>query len=1293
MKQLSIRVIVALAFAAATIAGAAPAFAQGGGVTASISGTVVDASGAVLPGADVKIVNDATRAEFTAVSGPQGLFTVPSVDPGTYTVTVTLMSFKTVTLKGVVVNAGVPASVKATMEVGDLAETVVVQGGSDIVQTQTAAVSTTLDVNQISKLPLTTRHLLNFVTTMPGVNTPGGVRASTVNGLPQSTINITIDGMSAQDNHLKGVNGSDGFFARVSPRLDAMEELTVSTAAQDASSTSQGAVQIRFTTRSGSNQFTGSGYYYLQHYKLNANTWFSNRDLPPDPATGKAPKAEDVLHQPGARVGGPIVIPGLFDGRDKAFFFVNYEQSRSPGQALRNRTVLHPNALNGTFRYDIGGGQVREVNVLTVAQANGQVATIDPVVGKVLADIRTASQSTGSLSNLTNPLHQQFAHQIETKGVTKYPTWRVDYNLSQKHKLSASMNYTDLLSTPDTTNTREPVFPGFPGFGNQHSDRYTVQGTLRSTFTPNIVNELRIGRTGGATLFSPELGPQQFGGTSVADQGGYWLGLSAAGINNASNSSNYSAREAGTRVFENTLSWIRGTHSLSMGGGYTRAVVWLENKQFVPHLTFGVVNGDPAAAMFTTANFPGASGTQLTAAQNYYATITARVNAINATTRLNESTDTYEYLGQSLQRARLDDYGFFIADTWRWKPNVTINLGLRYELQMPFSAENNSYSTTYMADICGVSGIASGGACNVFQPGTLGGQATRFYEFKKGEKAYGIDKNNFAPSLGINWVPGTKPGVLGSLLGQDGDSSFRAGYAIAYSRPGMSDFTGVYGSNPGVSITTNRTLALGNLNQDNQGYPVLLRQGSRLGPPPFQSTRQYPMTGEVTGSVNAFDSNLQVPYSQTWTAGWQRRLTRDLVGEIRYVGTRYLQDWIVYDYNELNIVENGFLDEFRLAQGNLQANIAAGRGSTFAYTGIPGTQPLPIFLAYFTGLGKSQAGNTASYTGTLWTNNTFVNPLARFDPQPDTAANALDADAQRRQNALNAGLSSNFLVANPEALGGANLTGNGGYTKFNGIQTELRKRLSGGLSVQGNYSYGKGYASTRFSFRYPREKRQDTGTEGNVVHAFKMNWTYELPFGQGRRYGGNAGGALDRLIGGWSIDGIGRIQSGTLLNLGNVRLVGMTRQDVEKMFKLRFDDANRVVYMLPQDVIDETVKAFSVSATSLSGYGQLGAPSGRYFAPANGPDCIEIADGKGDCGTGDLVVSGPRQVRFDISATKRTRVAGRVTAEVRAEMINAFNHPWFNTVGGIGNDPDDYRVDGVGENSSRIIQIVTRISW
>ena len=177
------------------------AFAQGG-TTSSIIGTVSDASGGVIPGASVVVKSAATGLEFTATTNEQGGFTIPAVNPGTYTVTVTLSGFKTVVLNDVVVNAATPATVRAKMEVGGLEETVTVNSASEIIQTQSAAVSTTLDTNQILKLPTGSRSALDFVTTLAGVNTPGGSRDSTINGLPQSAINITIDGISAQDNQL-----------------------------------------------------------------------------------------------------------------------------------------------------------------------------------------------------------------------------------------------------------------------------------------------------------------------------------------------------------------------------------------------------------------------------------------------------------------------------------------------------------------------------------------------------------------------------------------------------------------------------------------------------------------------------------------------------------------------------------------------------------------------------------------------------------------------------------------------------------------------------------------------------------------------------------------------------------------------------------------------------------------------------------------------------------------------------------------------------------------------------------
>jgi hypothetical protein len=537
-------------------------------------------------------------------------------------------------------------------------------------------------------------------------------------------------------------------------------------------------------------------------------------------------------------------------------------------------------------------------------------------------------------------------------------------------------------------------------------------------------------------------------------------------------------------------------------------------------------------------------------------------------------------------------------------------------------------------------------------------------------------------------VLGERQGILGTILGDQ--AVLRGGYAQSFNRHGMSDFTGVFGANPGITLTADRSQALGNLG----ALPLLFRDRSRLGPGEFPLTLATPYSDVVTGDVNIFDPNLQVPYADSWQLGLQRAISRNMVVEARYVGTRSRDGWTEYDFNEVNIIENGFLDEFKLAQANLQANIAAGRGATFRYFGAgTGTSPLPIFLAYFSGRPASQAGTASFYTSSLFSNSTFVNPLARFNPQPGTAASALDSDATRRQNALNAGLAANFLVANPDLLGGANITSNGGKTRYDSLQLELRRRLSNGLQFDTSYVFGKAYESSRYSFRRGRLMTRNTGAEGDITHAFKATAILDLPFGRGRRFGSDVGPVMDRIIGGWQIAGTARIQSGRLVDLGNVRLNGMTEKDVQDLFKLRIADDGRV-WMFPQAIIDETIKAFSTSATSTSGYGSLGAPSGRYFAPANGPDCIEIAGGYGDCGVRTLVVTGPTFHNYDLSIVKRIPIVGRVVGEFRIEALNVFNNVNFAPVAGISNDQDDWEVTGLtGTNTARVVQLVTRISF
>ena len=244
MRQLIRRVVPV--WLCAILVTPAPLFAQGA-VTSTLSGSVTDTSGAVIPGASVTARNQATGATFTAVTDSHGEFAIPAVPNGVYTVTISLQGFKTVVLSEVTINAGVPAAVKAVLELGAIEESVVVQGESAaIVQTQTPAVSTTLNIREVSNLPLVSRNALDFVTLLPGVNTPGGNRDSTINGLPQNAINITVDGINVQDNTLKS---TDGFFTIVQPRLDAIEEVTLTTAGENAGQASAAGSSVRRAIR------------------------------------------------------------------------------------------------------------------------------------------------------------------------------------------------------------------------------------------------------------------------------------------------------------------------------------------------------------------------------------------------------------------------------------------------------------------------------------------------------------------------------------------------------------------------------------------------------------------------------------------------------------------------------------------------------------------------------------------------------------------------------------------------------------------------------------------------------------------------------------------------------------------------------------------------------------------------------------------------------------------------------------------------------------------------------------
>jgi hypothetical protein len=1298
-----------------------PGFGQAG-PTSSLSGAVVDPSGAVVPGAEVTARNNATGTEFKALTVENGTYAMPVLDAGTYTVTVSLPGFKQAIVNNVKLDVGVPATVRVTLEIGGATEEVSVEVGAEILQSQSATIATTIQVSQISNLPLVSRDPLNFMTLMPGVNTASINRNSTINGLPTSVIDITLDGINIQDNFNKS---TDGFFNRVPTSLDSVEEATISSATNDALAGSQGAAQIKFVTRSGSNDFHGSVYEYHRNPVLNSNYWFNNRDVAPDPSTGKAPRARVLFNQFGFRVGGPIK-------RNRAFFFFNYEEFRQPSSVNRQRTIFSPPTQAGIFQYNAGGG-VQQLDLFALAARNGQTATPDPVITKLLADIRNATSNTGGITALTDPNLQRFSYSPTGMSINKKPTARFDVSATERHLVSVTWAYLDGRGGPDFLNNVEPQFPGFPNQGQQPADRYTGSAALRSTFTPTIVNELRAGLSGGPSRFNPLASAKDFSGP-VANQAGFNLGgvlgnaatgvALAAGINGPTATSAPSRRNPLIRDITDTLSWTRGPHTFSLGGKFTWLTLTYKAQTLVPTINFGVDTTDPANGMFTAANFPGASSNDLTNARNIYAVLTGRVTAINANVRLDEKTGKYVYLGTGIERSRQKELGLFAQDSWRVRPTLTLNYGLRWEVQGSFYAMNSNYTTAGRDDLWGISGVG-----NLFKPGVMTGHVPQFVQLKEGTPLYNTQHGNFAPSFGFAWTPRATSSWLKRLLGNEG-TVIRGGYAIAYTRRGIGEFRGDISNNPGLTLTTNRDIPTGNLVGGSLGpLPLLFRETNRLGPPVFPDAPTYPFVGPITGSVNVFDPHLRTPYAESWSFGIQRQIDKDMVMEVRYVGSRFLQGWTTYNLNgnENNIVENGLLNEFKLAEANLQANIAAGKGATFAFTGAPGTSPLPITLAYFSGLPASQAGNPANYNSTNFTSSSFLNTLALNNPNicfpltnptitnPTNAqqapvctttsySGALDNNATFRANALKAGLPANFMLTNPDlrgsgSVGGANLLSNGGYNRYDGLQIEFRRRLARGLLAGANYQFAKAFASQRVSFRAPRVNALDTST---LRQALKVNWVYQLPFGSGKLLFANAGSALNRIVGGWEFEGTGRIQSGQLFDLGNVNLVGMTMSDLRQMYGLHFDNASKVVYALPAEVINNTIKAFNTSSTSANGYGALGAPTGRYLAPASNANCIQVYSGQ--CAPQNVFVTGPRFTRFDLSLVKRVNITERVNFELRGEFLNAFNNiNFFNPTGSAFTNPSSQTfgqittaysdLSNTQDPGGRLGQIVARINF
>jgi hypothetical protein len=1270
-------------------------FSQGN--TASLDGIVTDPTGAAIPEADVTVTNLATDQAFKTKTNERGEWVLSSMAAATYKVAVSKQGFKLAVAPSVVISAGVPATVNLKLEIGSATETVEVAAAAEIVQTSSAAISSTISGRQLFELPFATRNAVELLVTQPGVQTPMNPRSSSVNGLPRGALNVSIDGMNAQDNLLKS---SDGFFSYVYPSVDALDELTVTTSAASADSSGQGAAQIKFTTKSGSNQYHGGAFYQVRNTFFDANYYFNNQQG----------LARDVvqLQQRGLHVGGPIK-------KDKLFFFANYEQYRLPGNKSYTRQVMMPSAQAGNYTYcpspntaaQCAGNHslLRSVNVLTLAQQNGYTSTVDPILSKTYQEIYATAGGGVLLPReaANNDFNRQDLNfQPSGTQMRHFFTSRIDYNITQNHHFSLVYNYDKYDSTPDFLNNIVAAFPGTGTVlgtdiqGGQLSNRFAGVISVRSQFGSHVTNEFRGGLNSGTLLFRHQIASP----TLFSEWRGYvpTFGFGLSGITTTNNSSR---RNSPVKDIADNVFVIKGSHQIALGGTFTAINSWQQtvSSTVMPRITFGLATNDPintgSTNIFTAANFAGASTTQLSDAGALYAALTGRVSSITRGVALDENSHQYGYVPQ-VDRNRMLEYSGYVQDTWRLKPNLTLNYGIRWEKQGAFQNLNNTYSRVGIEGLYGVSGVG-----HLFQPGVLTGVAPTFQP-TNGADAYSIPAV-WAPSIGMAWQLPRMNGILGAIFGNhEGASVLRAGYSISTVREGQNIFISVWGANQGVTQTTS---------VDPSGTPadfgapgsVLFRQANLPVKSGVPTVPNYPIPATSTTSVNDFAPNLKLGYVQSWNIGWQRELGRNNVVEARYTGNHGVHLWRQYDLNEVNIVENGFRNEFLVAQNNLRiargGDITKNTGVTnFGNQGLPGQQAVPILQ---TALGTTSDTTLAS--------NLMLG-------QAGAAAQAIANNTTRMANLTKAGYPVNMFFVNPTVLDtsttGSFIVTNDGSSYYDALQVEFRRRMSSGVSVQGSYTFSKsladGATNSSTSSAQPNTLRNlslDKGPSGfDLRHQFKANYLYELPFGPGKRFLASGGAFKRKATEGWELAGVMRVQSGSPFyltianfgtfnnNFGGVVLHNMTAADLQSMVNIRKTtgaDGKGIVYYLPQDLINNTMAAFNQGGLTPDKVD----PTKPYIGPAPA----------GQIGWRGLLYQNWNRF-YDMSLVKRTKIGESKNVEFRATALNIFNLTNFgtgssgtnyNNIGAsFGQVSGAYRdISGTVEPGGRILELMLRVNF
>jgi hypothetical protein len=1268
---------------------ALPAFAQS--TNATLGGTVSDETRALIPGVMVTATNTGTGIVSNAITNETGAYNFPSLQTGNYKVSAELTGMQGQTYNEVVLGVAQQVRLNFTLKIAQQNQSVDISVAADtLIATTSSSVGTVLPEYKIRDLPLSTRNILDLV------STASGTQGSNFAGSRLTQVNTTRDGVPVSDGRYDVGAATTTY---VSP--DLVDELRIIVSPADAEM-GRGSGQIQMSTRSGTNQLHGSLFWVNRNSVLNANSWSNN-------FVG-APKDYYNGNQFGGRIGGPII-------KNKTFFFFLYDGQRYLSKSSFTGTVLTDQAQLGNFRYFPGVQNGNALaNVPTVARdgtpvqpasATGPLTSFSVFgrnVGGVFTpwDVNrpgmdTSGWMTTLLSRMPSPNDYTVGDGLNTAGFrwlrrskgldtpngdgndtnrNQYSV-RLDHNFSAKNKLSFSGTWErDQAETAQAGLTNWP--DGYNGLVRRAPRVLT--GSFVTILTPTVLNEFRVGNRKSwnyswSSIWRPDSVGDEARAVLPIHNGKSFYPVQSLIPNNIITSVSGAAtrgQESPLTNFSDTLSWTRGHHALKFGFEtrftHSRGFNGSDNPDFytIPIVTVGA-GTTPVTGINTIG---GLIGSNITTAQNLLLDLSGSVSDVTISNGFNvvNPTDTSFSAQSRVKDYHQNEWGAFVKDDWKIRKDLTLNIGLRYDFYgVPYEARGmNAAPVGGSAGLFGVTGTSLD---DMWQPGHFAGQPTQLELIGKHSPnpntlLFPNDTNNFGPAVGFSWsVP---------WFGED-KTVVRAGYGISYQgaasfNAGLSLFVG---NNPGLStIPSLTTMGLGsqffNFTSPNLPVPVPL-------PTTVTPLSVEPFDVKVN-PVQGFSDDRANPYIQNYNFEIQHELAKNLTLEVRYIGSKGTRLYGGISVNDANIYENGILDAFNITR-------AGGNAALFDQM----LAGLTLNAGSNAALGQGVInGTTLTGSAALRGNGSFKTFLANGNVGQFASLLNTSAIATGKAGGLlaNGGLPSNFISANPQyalSIMGANP----GSSTYHSMNVQVTKRLSHGFTNQFAYTWSRSLGESggdgATEYWDPRNQHLNHSLlPFHRTHDFRSNGTLELPFGPNKKFVNSGPGFVQKIVERWQLGGIFRWSSGApvtitasnaettwspipvTVNLARTPNTPMILGDFAKSIGGITSTSTGGYYFAGLTQVDDPSRANITTLQTLQG-----SVSNKAIADASG-NIILANPAPGTIGTlGRTWIEAPTHANFDVNILKRIKMTERTEFEIRVDVINVMNNPsWVFATGG-----------------------------